>query len=143
MFGHHQPDDVAPMPYNGGGVRADGHVRGGRRDAGSHEAAGFFVLHEAHAAGSEWLQIRVVAERRDLDSVFQGRVEDAGPRGAGDIPAVDGQVDVFQGEGSLKQKGVRNEMENIENHPRASAPRGGITVRNELHCGVSVYSNSS
>jgi hypothetical protein len=61
MFGNHQARDIASVIFDARGGRPDDHIRGNRRDTGSHETSGFFVFHQTHATGAKGFEIRMVA----------------------------------------------------------------------------------
>ena len=53
MFGNHQAGDVATMFDDAGAGGLKNHVRGCRGYTGSHQSSGFFIFHQAHAAGAD------------------------------------------------------------------------------------------
>ena len=53
MFCYHQPGNIAAVFDNAVGCGLNHHVRGGRGDARGHKTSGFFIFHQAHAAGAE------------------------------------------------------------------------------------------
>jgi hypothetical protein len=62
MFGYHQSDDIFAVLFYTRRVCLDGHIGGDRRYTGCHDPAGFFILHQAKAAGAERFKIMVVAQ---------------------------------------------------------------------------------
>jgi hypothetical protein len=96
VLGHHQTHDVTPVSDHtrcGGLNLHSGRYRG---DAGGHEAAVGFILHQTDAAGAMGFEVRVVAEPGDLDSMVLGRRQEAAAGRTGDPFSVDGQRDGFQ-----------------------------------------------
>jgi hypothetical protein len=97
VFGNHQADNIAAVFNDAVGFGVKGHLRSRRSDAGSHETSGFLIFHQAHAAGTERLEIRMVAQSGNFYAVLVGGFKDTGFGAAGDFPAVDGQRDGFHG----------------------------------------------
>jgi hypothetical protein len=62
VFGYHQSDDIFTVIFDTRSVCLDGHVGCNRRYAGRHDPAGFFILHQAEAAGTERFKIMMVAQ---------------------------------------------------------------------------------
>jgi hypothetical protein len=71
---YHQPGNVAAVFDYTGGCGLNYHVRRDWAHAGGHEASGFFIFHEAHAAGPEGLQFRVVAKPGDFYVILVGSI---------------------------------------------------------------------
>ena len=61
MFGDHQACDIASMIDHPRTGCLYHHIVGNGGDTGGHQPRGFFILHQAHAAGAIGLEIRMVA----------------------------------------------------------------------------------
>ena len=66
MASQHELDyDLAVLQYLGG-CRVNHHTWGYGGDTGCQECAGAFVFHQADATGTNWGQMRVMAQCRDI-----------------------------------------------------------------------------
>ena len=72
-------DDGLAGGQDPGAVGRDDHPLGERGRAGGEKFGVLLGLDEADAACAAWRQCRMIAERRDVDAVGPGRLEDRGP----------------------------------------------------------------
>jgi hypothetical protein len=96
MFCDHQAGDVAAMSDDTGAGGLKRHFRGDGGHTGSHQTAGFLIFHQAHATGTEWFQLRMVAESGDFYAILLGSFQNTRFGSTGDSLAVDAQSDGFQ-----------------------------------------------
>jgi hypothetical protein len=93
---HHQADNVGTVPSHCVGIGLDCHVLRYRCDTRGHHAPALLILHQADAAGTGRSQVTMMAEGRNLDTVFRGSIQKADPRACTDVLPINSQGDLFQ-----------------------------------------------
>ena len=85
MLGDHQAHNVAAMAQDPRGLGSNGHLLGHRRDTGGHQPTGFFIFHQAHPAGAEGFQVRMVAQVGDFNVISRRGFQYRSPGCTGDL----------------------------------------------------------
>jgi hypothetical protein len=104
VSGHHQADNIFPKLLKGRRVGLDDHVGGYERNTRGQQPPSPDLFHQTEATGASRAQVAMMAEGGNLDTMVQGRTEDARARETTDISPVNGQMDFVQMSGSSRSR---------------------------------------
>ena len=102
VLGENQPEVRFPGVTHSRGVGVNHHALQDFRVAGGDQALRALHLHHAHAAGGDLVQLLQIAQVGNGDARLFRRVQDGGPLGGGQLPAVDCKVYHFSTRPPLK-----------------------------------------
>lgn len=88
VIGHHEVNNVRAVFSDLFRIRTNLHIRRDRCDAGGHDPPRCDLFHEAYPTGASGFEVGMMAQGGNLETVLEGRIQDARASETSDVFSV-------------------------------------------------------